>query len=263
VGVDHAVVVNDIAAVLLDLDDTLILEEAQARARLGEGAALLDGVDPEQWQELVVGCARALWYASALYPVFKELGVASWEGLWATFEGSHPRLAGASAWVGHYRLETWRSALRAVGADPDLASSFSGRYIESQRSGHPLLPGAADLVRRVAAAVPAVVVTNGPPDIQRLKLDQTGLRDLFSAVVISGELGLGKPDPAVMWHALEQVDVPPERAVMVGDSWDRDVMGALAAGVRAVWLNHGPLPAVPDPRVTVASDLSEVLPSLP
>jgi putative hydrolase of the HAD superfamily len=254
--------VGDIAAVLLDLDDTLIVEEAQARARLGAGAAFLDGVDPGRWEEVAVGCARSRWYAAALYPVFKELGIASWEGLWATFEGSHPRLAGASAWAPDYRLEVWASALRTVGADPDLAATLSRQYVDSQRSGHPLLPGAAETVQRITSAVPVVVVTNGPPDIQRLKLEQTGLSDLFSAVVISGELGLGKPDPAVFLHALELVDTPPDRAVMVGDSWQRDVVGALATGVEPIWLSHGRTPPVTDGRVTVATDLSEVLTSL-
>jgi putative hydrolase of the HAD superfamily len=143
-----------------------------------------------------------------------------------------------------------------------LADVLSQQYVDSQRSGHPLRPGAADLVRRLAATVPVVVVTNGPSDIQRLKLEQTGLSDLFSGVVISGELGIGKPDPAVLLHALELVRGPAAHAVMVGDSWERDVEAALAAGVRPIWLSQGRLPTVSDERVTVVSDISGVLSSL-
>ena len=42
-------------------------------------------------------------------------------------------------------------------------------------------------------------------------------------MVISGETGIGKPDPAAFGRALELVDASPEHAVMIGDSWERDV----------------------------------------
>jgi phosphoserine phosphatase len=58
--------------------------------------------------------------------------------------------------------------------------------------------------------------------------------------VISGDLGTGKPGREIFAHTLEVLGVTPDRAVMVGDSLERDVEGALAAGLRAVWLNrHG------------------------
>ena len=223
----------------MDLDDTLIEEEAHARAQLRSTADLVDGIDRDAWDAVVIESARAQWRKSAYYPVFVELGFASWEGLWATFEGVHPRLDGLASWAGSYRQESWRSALRAVGKDVGAAELMSTRYIEGQRAGHPVLPGGVELVRRLAETVPVAVVTNGPPDIQRLKIEQTGIGPYLSAVVISGEVGIGKPDPAVFWRALELVGAPPERSVMVGDSWERDVTGALATGMRAVWISHG------------------------
>ena len=108
-------------------------------------------------------------------------------------------------------------------------------YIEGQRAGHPLAPGAADLVRRAVSIGPVALVTNGPPDIQRLKLEQTGLAGHFSAVVISGELGRGKPDPAVFLSAVDALGAESSAAVMVGDSWERDVEGAL----RRSWWRSG------------------------
>lgn len=236
-------------AVLLDLDDTLIEEEGHARAQLRSTADLVEGIDPDTWDQVVIDAARSLWHASDYDPDFARLGFASWEGLWATFEGVHPRLEGLASWAPAYRAGAWRTALRAVGRDASTADAMSERYIEGQRAGHPVLPGAVELV---AAAVPVALVTNGPPDIQLLKIEQAGIGSHLSAVVISGETGIGKPDPAAFGHALEVLDVAPEHAVMVGDSWERDVSGALAAGMRAVWISHGrSLPGF-DPRVTVA-----------
>jgi FMN phosphatase YigB (HAD superfamily) len=48
---------------------------------------------------------------------------------------------------------------------------------------------------------------------------------------------------------------------MVGDSWERDVTGALAAGMRAVWISHGRTAPNPDERVSVAKGPRDV--SLP
>ncbi|HLM95428.1 MAG TPA: HAD family hydrolase [Acidimicrobiales bacterium] len=243
---------------LLDLDDTLIEEEGHARTQLRNTADLVDGIEHDTWDEVVIASARSLWHASQYAPDFAKLGFASWEGLWATFEGVHPRLQGLASWVSTYRAETWRCALRAVGQDPSAAETLSERYVAGQRSGHPVLPGALELVGRLTAALPVALVTNGPPDIQRLKIEQAGIGPHLSAVVISGETGFGKPDPASFGAALEILDVAPEHAVMVGDNWERDVTGALEAGMRAVWISHGrPVPSA-DARVAVANGPRDV-----
>lgn len=53
-------------------------------------------------------------------------------------------------------------------------------------------------------------------------------------MVISGEAGVGKPSPEAFHLVLDALGVRPEQAVMVGDSRERDVKGALAVGVRPV-----------------------------
>jgi len=131
-------------------------------------------------------------------------------------------------------------------------------YVAGQRSGHPVLPGGIELVARLARSMPVALVTNGPPDIQRLKIDQAGIGPYLSAVVISGETGIGKPDPAAFGRALELVDASPQDVVMIGDSWERDVLGSLGAGMRAVWISHGRTPPFSDARVSVATGPHDV-----
>jgi putative hydrolase of the HAD superfamily len=65
-------------------------------------------------------------------------------------------------------------------------------------------------------------------------LERTGLRGLVDAVVISAELGVAKPDPAIFRAALERLGAGAEGAVHVGDSLEHDVAGARAAGLEAV-----------------------------
>ena len=95
------------------------------------------------------------------------------------------------------------------------------------------------------------VITNGPSARQRGKLERFGIRpgDL-DVLAISEEVGAAKPAPAIFRYALVGLGVAPERVTVVGDSWENDVLGALASGMAAVWLNRYRL-ACPDPGLAV------------
>ncbi len=81
------------------------------------------------------------------------------------------------------------------------------------------------------------VITSGP-EYQRLKLELTGLRGYFDAVITRDDVGSIKPDPKMFLHAAVRLDIRPEEAVMVGDSLEQDVYGAKNVGMKAVWINR-------------------------
>ena len=250
-------------AVLFDLDDTLIVEEATAKASYRTAAQAAPTMDPDALAETAFETAEELWRQSPHLQMGQELGIASWEALWATFEGGHPRLDEVAAWVPSYRRAVWEQALQRCGGNTSAAPDLVDAYIDAQRSGHPVIPGAVELVRRLRAADRRIgLLTNGPPDIQRLKLFQLGVEDCFDSVVISGEAGVGKPDPEVFAMALSELGAPREDTVMIGDSWTRDVEGAARAGMRSIWISGDrPLPR-PLPSVwvvTTTADAAELL----
>ena len=233
-----------ISALIFDLDDTLIIEEATARASMREAATLLENRDPGEFATLVLESARALWRAHPLHPLCLDLGFASWEGLWATFDGCHEDLDNLRVWSPTYRQRTWSSALAGIGIHDDgLAKAMSDTYVHAQRRGHPPIHGARESVRSLSERCRLALLTNGPSDIQRRKLASTGLEECFEAVFISGELGIGKPDVRIFLHAAQVLQVPTSEIVMIGDSWERDVIGAVNAGMSAVWISSGrPIP---------------------
>lgn len=197
-------------------------------------------MDADLLADAAEAVAREMWRASPHLEMGRELGIASWEALWADFTGGHPRLGEVRDWAPAYRLAVWRRALEVCGGDPDQAPWLAEAYIRHQRSGHPEIPGALDLVRRLHQRHrPVGILTNGPPDIQRHKLQQLGIDDCLSSVVISGQAGLGKPDPRVFELVLEGLGAAADDAVMIGDSWTRDVEGATAAGLRSIWISNG------------------------
>lgn len=78
-----------------------------------------------------------------------------------------------------------------------------------------------------------VVLSNWDVSLHAV-LEQTGLSGLVDRALSSAEAGVAKPDPAIFLRALELVGGRTEDALMVGDSVDTDVAGALAAGIDAV-----------------------------
>ena len=72
---------------------------------------------------------------------------------------------------------------------------------------------------------------------QRKKIKALGIADLFDAVVISGEVGIHKPDRRIFDRAAELLGVRNEECVFVGDDPTADVEGALGADMEAVWID--------------------------
>jgi len=192
-----------IDAVVFDLDDTLYPQadwlDGAWRAVAARGAD--DGVDPQQLYDALVLVAS---------------------------EGSD-------------RGRIIDRALERVGA----ASLAVAPLVVAFRAHAPEhlepYPGAAEALDRLGTSVPLGLVTDGEPAIQRAKLRALGLESCFSTVILSDEHGREhrKPDPLPFRRALEALDVRSDRAVYVGDRPDKDVAGAMGAGLRAIRVRTG------------------------
>lgn len=97
------------------------------------------------------------------------------------------------------------------------------------------VPGALRALR--AAGLGLVVLSNWDVSLHD-QLAATGLAPLLDGAVSSAEAGVGKPHPGSYRRALDVAGVEPAAAVMVGDSPDTDVAGALALGMPAVLLDR-------------------------
>jgi HAD superfamily hydrolase (TIGR01549 family) len=82
------------------------------------------------------------------------------------------------------------------------------------------------------------LVTKGPADVQRAKIALLELDAEVDFAVISGEVGVEKPDPAIFELALERGGAPAAEAIYIGDSPEFDIEGARRAGIPHVWMNH-------------------------
>jgi putative hydrolase of the HAD superfamily len=256
------------AAVLIDLDDTLVVEEPAAAAAFlatAHVAARRHAVDPAALARTARTRAREIWRASPAYAYGEDtIGMSSWEALWCRWEGDHAEVRACREWAAGYRTKAWRLALADHGnVDPALAALLGERFGIERRLRHEAFadarPALADLRRTHAVAL----VTNGASCLQREKLAGTGLSESdFDAVVISGDLGVAKPGAEIFAHALDRLGVDARAAVMVGDSLERDVHGAEAAGIRGIWLNRGRARPAPANGHLEISSLTELGPLL-
>lgn len=100
----------------------------------------------------------------------------------------------------------------------------------------PLIPGAAEGIRALAARVPLAIVSDtgfASGEAQNRLLAQDGLLDCFAATVYSCDVGHAKPHRAMFAAAAEALGVAPGDVLHVGDNERTDVAGALAYGMRA------------------------------
>jgi putative hydrolase of the HAD superfamily len=110
------------------------------------------------------------------------------------------------------------------------------------------MPGAREALAALrAAGAPVGVVSNTrfSGRAWRHGLDRHGLDVDF--VVSSADVKARKPDPAIFRAALEKLGLPPSDVWFVGDTLEKDVRGALAAGMRPIWFGgpRGPLAPCP------------------
>jgi putative hydrolase of the HAD superfamily len=109
-----------------------------------------------------------------------------------------------------------------------------------------------------AAGATVVVVSNWDVSLHEV-LDTTGLRPLVDAVLTSAETGEAKPGGAMFRAALELAGARPAEALHAGDSVEHDVVGALAAGLRAVLVDRDGTAGRVPPGVAVVPDLRGTL----
>ena len=82
----------------------------------------------------------------------------------------------------------------------------------------PLIPGAVETVRRVAATHPVAIVSSAHRAVIEAAVDALGLGSILDEIVSSDDVTAGKPDPAVYVLAAARLGVDPGRCLVVEDS---------------------------------------------
>ena len=118
------------------------------------------------------------------------------------------------------------------------AAVFSGHYLQILGRQTTLLAGAEEFLRSLPGGLRLLLITNGLAEVQVPRFAESSIRDCFSEIVISGELGLAKPDPAIFDFAFERIGRPArDRVLMIGDNLGSDILGGVNYGIDTCWYN--------------------------
>ncbi len=188
--------------------------------------------------------------ANAFIEVYEEVnGV-----LWARYESG--RLHRDVLRVLRFRDTLLRFGVR----DEKTAVRLGRAYLERCPKRPALMPGARELLESLRPLHRLHIITNGFDEVQRVKLESSGIAHLFAAVVTSERAGARKPDPRIFHRALRDADAAVCESLMVGDNPEADM-----AGARSVGLDHAHFTAATDPdplatyRVASMAELQRLL----
>ena len=203
-------------ALLLDVDDTIV----------------------DTREAMVVAGTQAL---RALWPARERDHRAMAERYYADPERWFPRYASGSIAFEAMRSGRLAEVARAFGADlaTDALGDFEDAYGPAFRDAQRLFPDVPDLLAAAEeGGLPVALLTNSASAPTQVKLEVLELAARFEVVVTTDTLGFGKPDPRVYREACRLLGAEPADVVCLGDSLAWDVLGARAAGLRAVWLDR-------------------------
>lgn len=136
------------------------------------------------------------------------------------------------------KSERFRRFLDRLGVEGDPVN-LSSTYLDYLSQATFLLPGAREVLEKLQPHYPLILLTNGLSRVQRRRVEGAGLGEFFQELIISEELGVAKPDPAIFEQARQAVGQPTRsRILMVGDSLESDIRGGLEAGLQVCWLRE-------------------------
>ena len=228
------------STVLFDLDHTLLDSDASERLAFEATARSVGIDDPNRHLAAYQALNRALWKKV-------ERGELS---------------------PNEVKTKRFEELISLICADVDPVA-MSEEYVNNLGAHGDLYPGAIDVLEAVAETSELALITNGIGAVQRARIERLGIGGFFSAIAISGELGVAKPDPAIFEHVFGMLANTQDRsaggdrgAVIVGDSLSSDIMGGHNAGIATCWFNRlnetrGPI----EPTMEVTA-LPQVVPAL-
>lgn len=200
-------------AIILDLDDTLYAYESlneAAVSALQDYTCNIFGVSAEEFSKA---------YGWARNETKKMLGE-----------------TGAS----HNRILYCQKTLEYLGKRPtkcalDMYEAYWGYMLKNMV----LREGVLELLEYCAdEKIKIGICSDLTTHIQHRKLRQLGITNYVDAIVTSEEAGAEKPAPVMFKMILSKLGVNPEDALYVGDSLKKDIMGAEAEGIKALWLSN-------------------------
>jgi putative hydrolase of the HAD superfamily len=148
----------------------------------------------------------------------------------------------------------WLALLDFKIADEELAKELSTRFLDLLPTRTILFPYTKEILQYLRDKRYLLhLITNGFEKTQHNKLMFAGLKPFFNEVITSEGSGSLKPNKEIFQFALQKCNANREESIMIGDSIEVDILGAINAGIDQVYVNHLGIDPAVKPTYTVNS----------
>ena len=137
----------------------------------------------------------------------------------------------------YYRLKDVFDALNFEVSD-QIIHQLSDDYIKYLPEYNHLFDGAIELLDYLKPNYQLHIITNGFSDVQDRKLTNSNIGHYFETITNSELAGQKKPNPVIFDYALGIAKASKEESIMIGDSFEADILGALDFGIDAIFFNE-------------------------
>jgi putative hydrolase of the HAD superfamily len=100
-----------------------------------------------------------------------------------------------------------------------------------------LVEGARKVLDYLHGNYEVAIITNGFKEVQYEKIRKSELSKYFRKIFISEEIGAQKPGKQIFEYAIKSMNAPKKSALMIGDSWEADIIGAMNFGIDQIYFN--------------------------
>ncbi len=133
--------------------------------------------------------------------------------------------------------ERFRYPLARMGVDDmKLSEEIGIQYLEILPTKTTLIAHAKELLDYLYPKYPLTIISNGFVEVQYKKLRSADLEHYFAHIVLSESAKALKPDKQIFNYALQLNGAEAKDAIMIGDSYSADIMGAQNAGIDQIYL---------------------------
>ncbi|WP_432411623.1 YjjG family noncanonical pyrimidine nucleotidase [Rasiella sp. SM2506] len=119
-----------------------------------------------------------------------------------------------------------------------IIDAMAVSYIEELPIHNHLLPGAMEILEYLHPNYKLHIITNGFQEVQNIKLKKSNIAHYFKTVTSSEEVGVKKPNPLVFQTALKKANTTAAQSIMIGDTFEADILGAEGVGMQSLFYNY-------------------------
>ena len=144
-------------------------------------------------------------------------------------------------------VERFSRSLEAFQITGQDWQAINRHYLECMALQTQLFPGTLETLRFLKAkGYQMHIITNGFTEVQHAKLKNSGLSEFFGRIFTSEEIHTTKPHRQIFEHALKSCNALKKKSIMIGDSWEIDILGALGFGMDQVMVLNNGLNKIPE-----------------